>query len=382
MPYRQDLEGGWHRDEQLARKTFHRIHQGLVDIDVQRAPFPVELGGLGISLSAREMIAEELARGDSGLTTHIGIILWTMMPAMIADRQDLLREFIPRICDDKPHGCCMALTEPSGGANMEDPSQHGRTIQTIAELDGDEWVINGHKIWPSGASIADITYCMVCTTDPKLGDDGIALIYIPPDAEGMTFSKPFKKMGVCYSDVNTEIYLENVRVPKRYRVSGPGEDAKITHDIIGIARGSGVSNALGVSQACFETVLEWTKNREIAGKPVRNRSLHAATLGEMAQKIDSGRAFSYQVSRMIRSGLYGRPGEPFLFSKCSAVRAYTSTVVNWVTSKAMELMGSYGYAFEYPIEKYLRDSKILSLTLGGPQRQILDTALGYYDFEW
>jgi len=382
MPRRQDLDGGWHRDEKLAKETFEKVHQGLVDIGVQRAIYPEEFGGLGVGGVASEMIFEEISRGDAGLATHMGIINWVMMPALRAGRMDLLQDFIPKICDDKPHGCCMAITEPSGGANAEDPSQHGRTINTIATLDGDEWVISGHKIWPSGASVADVAYCTICTTDPSKGDEGVALIYIPPDAAGMTFSKPFQKMGMCWTDTNTEIFFDNVRVPKENRVAGPGEDAKILHDIVGMGRIGTCGFALGAAQACFEIVLKWTKDREISGKSVRARSLHAGIIGEMALKIESARGYAMQVNRMVRSGQYGTAGEPLLLSKCSAAKYYVCDITLWVANKAMELMGSYGFAFDYDVEKYLRDVKILQLWLGGPQRAILDTALGHYDFTW
>ncbi len=382
MPHRQDLEGGWHRDHQLAQSTFHRIHQGLVDIGVQKAAWPESLGGFGVRGSVYNMMIEEISRGDAGVGTHLSIINWALSPLVMARRTDLLQEFVPRICDDKPHGCCMAITEPSGGTNTEDPTQHGRTIQTIAESDGENWIINGHKIWPSGASVADVAYCAVCTTDPKAGDEGVALIYVPPDTKGMSFGRPFEKMGMCYTDVNTEIYFENVKVPKNYRVAGPGQDAKLLHDVVGLGRLGTCSMALGPAQACFEIVLEWTRNREIAGRPVRSRSLHASILGEMAQKIESARAYAMQVGKMVGSGKFGRAGDPHLLSKCSAAKAYTCDIALWVAHKAMELMGSYGYAFDYNVEKYLRDLKILQLWLGGPQRALLDTALGYYRFRW
>jgi alkylation response protein AidB-like acyl-CoA dehydrogenase len=383
MPRRRDLDGGWHRDEKLARDTFEKVHQGLVDIDVQRAMWPEDFGGLGVRGLVFDFITEEIARADAGLATHIGIIGWTMFAAIRAGRTDLLQNFIPRICDDKPHGSCMAITEPSGGANVEDPTQHGRTIRTIARLEGDEWVINGQKIWPSGSSVADITYCTICTTDPQKGDEGIAIIYVPPDASGLSFSKPYEKMGMCYTDTNAEIFYDNVRVPKENRVAGPGEDAKILHDIVSAGRLGTCWFALGAAQACFEISLDWTKNREIAGRSVRNCSLHAGLLGEMAQKIDSARAFAMQVASMAgNESLYGRIGEPFMLSKCSAAKAYVCDVSIWVAHKAMELMGSYGYCFDYNVEKYLRDVKILQLWLGGPQRALLDAALGYYKFEW
>jgi alkylation response protein AidB-like acyl-CoA dehydrogenase len=383
MPRRGDLEGGWHRDETLARETFEKVHQGLVNIGVQRAGWPKALGGLGVSEVASQMVIEEISRADAGLATHLGIINWTMVPAARAKRMDLLQQFVPKICDDKPHSSCMAITEPSGGANVEDPVQHGRTIATTARLEGDEWVINGHKIWPSGAGISDITYCTICTTDPELGDDGIAIIYVPPDARGLSFSKPFEKMGMCWTDINAEIYFDNVRVPKENRVAGPGEDAKILHEIVAVGRLTTSWFAVGAAQACFEIALNWTKERLIAGKSVRNRSLHASILGEMAQKTESARAYTTQISAMRRrEDLYGKPGEPFMLSKCSGAKAYACDVAIWVAHKAMELMGSYGYCFDYNIEKYLRDIKILQLWLGGPQRALLDVALGYYKFEW
>jgi alkylation response protein AidB-like acyl-CoA dehydrogenase len=382
MPRRQELEGGWHRDERLAAETFGRLHQGLVDIGVQRANWPEALGGLSLKGNVYDMMIEEISRGDAGMATHMSIINWVMLPAVIAGRRDLLQEFVPRICDAHPHGCCMAITEPSGGANTEDPTLHGRTIQTIAEMDGDSWIINGHKVWPSGASVADITYCVVCSTDPKSGDEGVALIYVPPDADGLSFSKPFQKMGMCYTDVNTEIFLENVKVPKRCRIAGPGADGEILHDIVGSGRLGTCSMALGAAQACFEIALEWTKNREISGRPVRSRSLHAHILGEMAQRIEAARAYAMQVGKMVGSGQFGRAGEPYLLARCSAAKEYACKNALWVANKAMELMGSYGYTFDYHVEKYLRDVKILELWLGGPQRAMLDTALGYYGFEW
>jgi alkylation response protein AidB-like acyl-CoA dehydrogenase len=383
MPRRKDLDGGWHHDETLARNTFEKVHQGLVDIDVQRAVWPEEFGGGGINAVTNEMITEEISRGDAGLATHLGIIAWVMRPAFKARRMDLLQEFIPKICDGKPHGACMALTEPSGGANTEDPTQHGRTIETLARLEGNEWVINGRKIWPSGAGVADITYCTICTTDPKKGDEGIAIIYVPPNAKGLSFSKPYEKMGMCWTDTNAEIFFDNVRVPKENRVAGPGEDAKILHDIVATGRLGTCTFALGAAQACFEIALDWTKQREIAGRSVRARSLHASMLGELAKKIESARAYTMQVAALIRNrALYGRPGEPFMLSKCSAAKVYACDVAIWVAHKTMELMGSYGYCFDYHVEKYLRDVKILQLWLGGPQRALLDTALGYYKFEW
>ncbi|MFW6125550.1 MAG: acyl-CoA dehydrogenase family protein [Chloroflexota bacterium] len=382
MPRRKDLDGGWHHDEKLAMDTIKDVHQKLVDIGVQRMFVPEAFGGLEANRAISRMVTEELSRGDCGLALHLGIIQWTMTPLALAGRTDLLEPLLRTVCDDKPHASCMVITEPSGGANVEDPTQHCRTVATIARAEGDAWVINGRKIWPTGTGQSDLTYMTVCTTDPEKGDQGLALIHVPPGTPGLSFSKPMPKMGMCWTDWNGEIFYDDVRVPKENRVAGPEEDARILHDVVGSGRLGSCLFAIGAAQACFEIALEWTRDREIAGKPVRDRSVHASLLGEMAQRIECARAYHHAVSEMQRTREYGRPGEPFMLSKCSAAQNYACDTAVWVTNKAMELMGAYGYSYDLHVEKYLRDVKIVQLWLGGPQRRWLDTALGYYSFEW
>ncbi|MEM2272804.1 MAG: acyl-CoA dehydrogenase family protein [Candidatus Bathyarchaeia archaeon] len=384
MPRRLDLEGGWHHDENLAKKTIEEIHKGLVDLGVQRAFLPEEIGGLGIkSLITQLIVQEEIARGDAGLATRLGCLWGCLKLAEMAGRMDLLEIFGRKACDDKPHVACWAVTEPQGGANIEDPTQHGRAIRTIAVLDGDEWVINGVKIWPGGAGEADIVYATVCTTDPAKGEEGIAYIYVPPDAPGLSFGKPIKKMGMCYTDVNAEIFYDNVRVPKEYRLGGPGKDAEIFHNNIAAARLPSAATAVGVAEACLETILAWTKERKIMGKPVREHSLFAGIIGEMALKIETARAYYLQVAWMAEHPeIYGPVGSPAMHARCSIAKAYAADAAVWVANKAMELMGSYGYAYEQCLEKYLRDVKVIQLWEGGQQRALLDVALGFYSFEW
>lgn len=382
MPRRKDLDGGWQHDEKLARGTFEKIHQGLVDIGVQKMGWPESVGGLPVNPFIWGMVAEEISRGDVGLQTHLGILPLTMTAFMAARRWDLAEPLLRKVCDDKPHSSCMVITEPSGGANTEDITQHHRNIRTIAKLKGDEWVINGRKIWPSSTGISDTTYLTVCTTDPELGDEGLALIHVPPGSKGLSFSKPVQKLGMCWTDINGEIFYDDVRVPKEYRLSGPGEDAKLFHSVLAGARLGTCPYAIGTAQACFEIALDFTKEREIAGRAVRSRSLHASLIGEMAQMIDCARAFYLKVVEMQVSRRFGKTGEPFMLSKCSAAQNYACNMAIWVINTAMELMGSYGYSYDYNIEKYYRDVKILQLWLGGTQRRNLDTALGYYSFEW
>ena len=163
----------------------------------------------------------------------------------------VLEKLMAPFCSDNRHTACFGLTEPPGGCNGEDPTQHGATLRTTARLDGNEWVINGSKRWPGGASIAEV-YGILCTTDPSLGEDGVALIYVPSGLPGLTFGKPENKMGMRFSDVNADIYLDNVRVPKEYRLAGPGKDWKLFRAALSWGRLSSAGFAIGNAQAVLE----------------------------------------------------------------------------------------------------------------------------------
>jgi alkylation response protein AidB-like acyl-CoA dehydrogenase len=361
--------------------VFEKVYEGLVKLGIQKRGFSPEYGGLGIrSATTVCAITEELSRGDSGVSLHSLIIPWCLAGAMGARNKVLMDKFIPMFCGDTPRCGCLAITEPAGGCNIEDAAEHGLTIRTRAKLDGNEWVINGEKMWPSGASIADL-YCVVCTTDPNQKEDGMALIYVPKDTPGLSFGKAEEKMGMKVTDVNTAIYFDNVRVPKEYRAGGPGIDWQLFRANIGWGRLTSAPMTLGNAQAVLEIVIEYTKNRFYGGKPVRNHSLQAAMIADMAIGIESARAFYLSVAAMFNNRKkYGNPGEDYLMARASAAKVYACDVTETVCNRAMELMGSYGYARDYHVEKYLRDSKIIQIWLGGGQLGRLDVVQSYYPY--
>jgi len=251
-------------------------------------------------------------------------------------------------------------------------------LKTIARLDGAQWVINGSKRWPGGAGIAEV-YGILCTTDPSLGEEGVALIYVPAGVGGLTFGKPENKMGMRFSDVNADVYLDNVRVPKEYRLAGPGEDWKLFRAALSWGRLSSAAFAVGNAQAVLEIVIDYTANRFYKGKAVREHSLQAAMIADMIIGIESARAYYLTVAAMFdRGGEFGDAGDAFLMGKASGAKVYACDVAEQVCNRAMELMGAYAYTKEYHVEKYLRDFKIIQLWEGGGQLGRLEAAMGYY----
>ncbi len=379
MPRRRDLEGGPDRDPALAHETIENLLRGLIRLDIQRAFFPERIGGLGLTSRVTScVVCEEIARGDIGLATTMTIIPWAFGPAMMTDNWTVLEKFGRMFCGSEHHMACLSMTEPAGGCNIEDGSQGGRTIRTRAELRGDMWVINGEKLWPSGAGVSEV-YATVCTTNPELGDEGIAIIYVPKEAAGLSFGEPEEKMGLVFTDVNGAIYYEDVRVPKEYCAGQPGGEGAAVLRNVATARLEDAALATGAAQAVFEIVTEYTGGRYIQGKPVRDRSMHAGLLGEMATKIQVARSdYLVTASMFDRPEVYGEPYSDRQIARASATKVFATGMAIEVMQRAMELMGSYGYSPEYLVEKYLRDFMIIRLWLGGAQLGLLDAARGHY----
>jgi len=378
MPVRQQIDDD--KDHVIVR----RILQGLFGLGLMRAGLPQEYGGLGTAGTGASsvttcLVLEEISRGDSGVAVAAGVTAWALTPAIVGRNGAVLKLLGEMFSGSDLRLGCFAMTEPASGCDIENlTAMQGRTIQTRAVLDGDEWVINGTKRFPSNAGVADI-YCVVCQTDPDLGEEGIALIYVPSPWEGLSFGKFENKAGM-QADRNCDMYFDNVRVPRRYRAAGPGIDAQLMKWNLAVGRVASAAMAVGNSQGAFECVLEYTGSRVVEGRPIRQHSMCAGMLADMAVGIETARAYYLQTAYMLdRPEVYGDPASDAMLSRASLAKVYASDVAIMVTNRAMELMGSYGYMREFDVEKYWRDCKEIQLWLGGAQLARLDVARGYYE---
>jgi alkylation response protein AidB-like acyl-CoA dehydrogenase len=382
MPVRQQI------DDDKDHKIVHRILQGLADLGFMRSIWPVKYGGSEMhSILTFSASMEEIARGDSGVAVAMGCCLWAFMPAVWAGNETVIEHFAPIFCGDEVKIGCFNMTEPGGsagggGCDIENPTMRGKKIFTTARLDGDEWVMNGQKLWATNSGIAD-AYLMVCTTDPSLGDEGVAMIYVPSPTEGLSFGKFENKAGV-QADRNCATFIDNVKAPKGFRVAGPGKDAELFHANLTIGRIAGAAMAVGNAQGAFERVLEYTEGRIVgkSAKPIRQHSICAGILADMAIGIETARAYYVNAAyRFDHPEKYGAQSSLQQLMRASIAKVYAAEVAVMVTNKAMELMGSYGYVREYDVEKYWRDCKIIQLWEGGAQLGRFDVCRGYYDLE-
>ena len=374
IPIVKELEADYSRVE--------GIHQKLVDLGVQSDGYPEEYGGGGHgSMTGLGIICEELAKGDPGIALSVGINAGIILyPAMEMKNKAVMDRFIPAFCRGKVAYACISMTDEAGGADTENPLLHGGGIKTTAKLEGNEYVINGSKAWPTHGGIAEC-YLTVCTTDPAAGDEGIALIYVPKDTPGLSFGAPEKKM-LFKTSINSAIYYNEVRVPKEYRLVGPGMDANVFAFATAGAGWHSTSIALGIAERAFDIVLDYTGTRMGGAKPVRQHSMVAGMIADMAIGIDMMRAGFYNLSYMMdHMDVYGPPFSPQVISKASATRVFASDMVVNIVNKGAELLGSLAISEDFPYEKLLRDAKITQLWLGGQQICRYRVARGYYDLK-
>ncbi len=377
MPVRDKL------DDDTEHIIINQILRKLSDLGVFRVRARDEAaddGDGGPSLVTSCVVLEEMSRGDAGIGIVAGVNGWALAPAVRSGNAEVLKLFESLSETESPALACFAMTETAGGCDIENlPALRGRTVHTRAVLDGDEWVINGAKRFPSSAGVACL-YCVVCQTDPAKGEEGIALIYVPRAAKGLTFGKFEVKAGM-QSDRNADIYFDNVRVPKSYRAGGPGIDAESLKSNLTIGRVVSAASAVGCARGAFEEVLRYTGDRVAEGKPVRQHSIAAGMLAEMATGIETARAHYLQVAYMLsHPQQFGPAHSDALLCQASMSKNYATEMAIMVTNKAMELMGSYGYIRDYHVEKYWRDVKEIQLWLGGAQLGRFDIARGYYPY--
>jgi alkylation response protein AidB-like acyl-CoA dehydrogenase len=387
IPNRRQYDEDW-KDHHLIEPAFKSL---MVDLGLQRFLFPEDLGGMGFGHSSYLgtggfRIFEEVARADSAIAVAAGVVFWPLI--MICNEphvnRRLCQELAPRFCDtDKPVFAANAMTEPQGGADIENLDLlGGSTIRTSATLDGDEWVINGHKLWPTNSGgVADL-FGVVCSTRPGSRDpNDFAFIFVPADAEGVTQGGPYQKAGMA-ADKNSDIWFENVRVPSWYRAHGPGDDYKYFKEVVSFGLMGSLAFTSGVLLNTYEILQEATARLRFRGRPLKENDDIAGQLSEFAATVETVRILGYQFARMIdRRDLYGMPWSDDVVARGRAYKLLTCDMAVKSLRQAMDLLGAHGSDRAGDVEKHWRDFKIVQLWMGGKQLCQMEVARHFFECE-
>ncbi|MBU0993315.1 MAG: acyl-CoA/acyl-ACP dehydrogenase [Proteobacteria bacterium] len=389
MPYRREYDEDW-KEHRFIEPAMEKLCVGL---GIQKCLFPKAFGGWGLgesdSLAALTYaLCEEMARGDSALSLANLASLWSLTTFLVKPNinRRLAKEIAPMFCDtDKLCICCQAMTEPQGGADIENMGLlKGRTLRTTARLEGDVWVINGHKLWPTNSGGTANLFGVPCTTNPGSSDpDDFAYMMVPAHFKGVTQSEPYHKAGMA-ADKNGEIWFDNVRVPSWYRIHGPGKDADVFKQLISFGLLGSVGFAMGAMINVYEILYDFVSGNTYANKPLKENDAIAGVIGRIAGDIDISRILSYELVRMIdsREKPFGNPlSSEETIAKARNIKDFVSdrTVEN--IGKAMDVMGVYGSDRIMDVEKHYRDVKMIQLWLGGKQLCQAEAARYFFNCE-
>jgi alkylation response protein AidB-like acyl-CoA dehydrogenase len=363
-----------------------------VDLGWQKAMIPKSYGGNeAMSLVTGALKQEQLARADYGISLASACVDWGLAPATMAYLfgsapevkawgTAVLDEFAPKFVDDTLRFACFNMSEARSACDIENHLNEARLIHTKAELIGSEWVINGTKHWASNSGIADL-HCLACNMDPKSGIEGFALIYIPEPWEGVAHGKYEVKCGVS-GDRNTSTYFDNAKVPKAWGLRGHAAWEIFLNNVVS-AFAMNIANCCGMMQGAFDVLLDYTGNRIVGGKPVREHLSTAMFLGEMVGAISVARASFLELCYQFdHQEVYGSWISDSMVGKARSSLSFIARMANDLISRGMEFMGAQGFAREGLYEKYYRDIAVAKLVLGGVQLGFFSGCRAYYDLDF
>jgi alkylation response protein AidB-like acyl-CoA dehydrogenase len=387
IPNRRRYDEDW-QEHLLIEPAFDQL---MGKLGLQRVLFPEDLGGWGLGHShymgsASFRLMEEVARADTGMGVAFGVTFWPLI--MICNEPHLNRrlceEFAPLFCQtEKAVFAANAMTEPQGGADIENMEiLKGSTIQTTARLEGDEWVINGHKLWPTNSGGICSLFGVVCTTKAGSTDlNDFAFIFVPADHPGVTQGTPYQKAGMA-ADKNGDVWFEQVRVPSYYRACGPGDDFKYFKEVISFGNLGSIAFVSGALLNVYEIIKNFCETRYYRNLPLKENDALAGILADLARDTEIIRILGYQYARMLdRPDLYGERWDEEIVTKGRVYKYFACDRAIDMIGKVMNLMEASGSDRCWDIEKHWRDLKIVQLWMGGKQLCQMETARWFFDCE-
>ncbi len=389
IPFRRQYDEDW-KDHHIIEPAFDKL-MGNKGLGIQKALFPPELGGWGIGHSDYAFtvacaLGEEVGRADTAMAVAFMVTYWPLTTILVEPHVNwrLAKEFAPMFCNaEKAVFAANAMTEPQGGADIENMEiLGGKTIRTTARLDGDEWVLNGHKLWPTNTGGVAKLFCVPCTTKPGSNDpNDFALIFVPADAKGVTQGGAYEKAGMA-ADKNGDIWFEDVRVPSWYRAHGPGIDAQVFREIIPWGLVGSMGFLCGAMFNLYEILYEFVSTRTYKNRPLKEDDCIAGIIGRIAGDIDICRILSYEAAKMCdrRNKPYGYPiYSDEVVCKMRNLKDFVSDRAVDIFGKTMDVLGAYGADRDYDIEKHWRDIKIIQLWMGGKQLCQMEAARYFFN---
>lgn len=329
------------------------ILENMGKADLFGVPIPEEYGGFGGGCFDIVLALEQLGRGCIGVATAFAASALGIYPIMIAGSEEMKQKYLPGVAAGK-HFAAFGLTEANAGSDASG-------IQTTAVLDGDEWVLNGTKQWITNGGEAQI-YTVVAITDRSKGARGASMFVVEEGDTGFSCGPKEKKMGIRASST-TELIFKDCRIPKDRLIGRKGTGFITVMKTLDSSRPGIAALGLGIGQACVDEATTYAKQRVQFDKPIIAFQAVQHMLADMAIQLEASRALVYSAAKHIDA-------HPKDMSKVSSMcKVMATDMAMKVSTDAVQVMGGYGYMREYPVEKMMRDAKILQIYEGTNQVQ-------------
>jgi butyryl-CoA dehydrogenase len=333
----------------------------LAELNLFGIPFPEEVDGAGSDFLSFALVVEELSRvcASTGviISTHTALCSW---PIYEYGTEEQKNKYLSRLNTGNYLGA-FALTEPGAGTDAA-------AINTNAVLKGEEWVINGSKIFITNGGNADI-YIVIAMTQPDLGTKGLSAFIVEKGTKGFSIGEKEKKLGIKASST-TPLYFADCIVPKEALLGKEGQGLEIALNALDLGRIGIASQAIGIAQSAFDASIKYAKERVQFGKPISRLQAIQWMIADMGTEIEAARLLTYQAALAKDSGLPIR-------REAAMAKLFASETSSKVATKAIQIHGGYGYTENYPVERAFRDARITEIYEGTSEAQRMVIAGSY-----
>lgn len=317
---------------------------------------PEEYGGAGVDAISAAIAIEELGWADGGtalsIAAHNGL---GCAPIVLFGSDEQKRRWLPRLARGEGGLGCLALTEPEAGSDL-------MSAQTRAELRAGEWVIHGQKAWITNPSVASLVV-VFCRTETEGGTRAFSHIVVPMDAPGLHVHPPEKKMGVRSSPTHA-LTFEDVRVPSDHLLGARGRGLQQTLQVLDGGRISIGALSVGLAQAAMEESARYAKERKAFGRPLASFEAIQWMIADAATQIEAARLLVYRAAWLKQQG-------HVVTLEAAIAKLFATEMGEQVCRNAIQVLGSYGYSSEYPVERIYRDARLMTIGEGTSEIQRL-----------
>lgn len=339
--------------ETIREKAFpHKFYDALIDAGLMGIPYPEEFGGVGGSLVDVAIVAEEINKPSSDLPMMFCGAMFCGLNVLRMGTQEQKQKWLPKLISGEIK-LSIGLSEPDAGSDLG-------AIRTSAVRDGDHWVINGLKIWQTGAGVPNNVINLYVRTDPKAHyGNGMSLILVPNDTPGVGLRK-LDLLG-CYCTGTYEVTFENVRVPLDHLIGEVNKGWDCLLSGVTEERAVVAASNLGGATGVVEMTIEYARERKQFGRPIGNNQAIAHMLADMKTEVSAARAL------VLNSVWAAESKAADALELVTMAKLFASEAYARVANQAMQIFGGNGYSAEYPIERHYRDSRIQTVAAGSSQ---------------